>query len=509
MLKLEILIALFATMLKVQADAGIEYTHHVPECHRRIEAERAIVGPSEINGEHADVDYEHFKKLHNPRHECGKINHHHQHQAAALSDEEMPIRHHAHNVLAEQGHEHHEGVEEAHRLAHHVRKHDGDFDHKLHEEKPLYVQKHALKDAHKYAHEKAHKHAHCGIVEGHKMNERGHFRDDVEHVHPVHRHAHHDHKTFYAHKLNADKNHRDGHPIEHIKESCPLSAHLNAGSRHNKHKKFVQTMPGKGRVDHDSNDFTSFEVAQLDILRVTKLDSEHAHDRHSHTPSKDVKKAILHRAAEFKKDKAHGQKPSHKENKDKLRKLKLQSNKSLQEKSADSDDDVREHIKALKKTHRALKDSHKKENESDENDDKKAKLRALIQARVRKHREEKETESEKPKASTEDAEKKPAKGFKNAFKKTFSFGKKNNKDSADDTKGDENNGKDLHLKAKDRVRLVADLKAISELDREALQYLDTSCGPVKSLIKKKKLSRRAKKQQKKEEKEKKKQTASN
>ena len=45
--------------------------------------------------------------------------------------------------------------------------------------------------------------------------------------------------------------------------------------------------------------------------------------------------------------------------------------------------------------------------------------------------------------------------------------------------------KDININAKDRKHLIADLKAIDALDREALQYLDTSCGSVKALDSKK------------------------
>ena len=99
-------------------------------------------------------------------------------------------------------------------------------------------------------HKAARHHKACGVVDHPRV-----AKEVVDHPKAA---AHH-----HAKKVHHAKAH---HAIDKMKKGCPLAAHLAAKG---------QILPGKEHKDHDSNDFASFEVAQLDILRVTKLDSEH------------------------------------------------------------------------------------------------------------------------------------------------------------------------------------------------------------------------------------------
>lgn len=84
-------------------------------------------------------------------------------------------------------------------------------------------------------------------------------------AHKSHKHPHHHMEHAHAHaKHKLHEHHKD--------LNYPIVAHM-----------FKEHHPprGIGHEDRDANDFASFEVAKLDVLRVTKLDSEHVHENHA------------------------------------------------------------------------------------------------------------------------------------------------------------------------------------------------------------------------------------
>lgn len=353
----------------------------------------------------------------------------------------------------------------------------------------------------------------------------------------------HKHKKHVAHSCNVHKKH--GHSGEHKhKKHVTRSCHAH-GHGHKKHaghkmehpmahlKKAVAAMPGKGRSSHDSNDFASFEVAKLDILRVTKLDSEHKHDAHASKIDKEFRDAVRRRSEDLKKglkdhkgkgDVAHKSHIAHVDKKtikkncavkadDHKSKRKIHRHRKHTDGAvADSDEDVRASIKAHRRARKDARKAHRKHTAGAESDEdvRAAKRRARKAARKANAKpacalpkkddaaavvEKKSGDDKGVVGSVKDAVKGTGKGVGNIFN---SIGKKLGVKSGDSDKKTATLASkegDLKLNAEDRARLVVDLKAISALDREALQYLDTSCGPVKGL-EKKKAKREARRQKK-------------
>jgi hypothetical protein len=519
MLKLELLVALFATMLQVQGQAAgpgpVGGFDRVDDREMPVAAAAYHQG-APMPAVKAAVADNHVVTV--TANTVAVVTATSVANAVGQSDKRGKAHHRG------QARRHHRRAMKNHRHAKHAKKH-----HKRRE--AIAGHKHAAVAGHKHAAVAGHKHEaivdrraeSCGMHAGH--HHLGHHHVGHHHAHPHHAHHHagHNPKVHLAHE-KAHKAHAKAHmahhniasnqPMRHVNQHCPLAAAKMAGNK----------LPGKGHSEHDSNDFASFEVAQLDILRVTKLDSEHKHDDHENVVDKEVKAAVARRAAELRKGVHTARKAQM------ARKAKAAHHKSRE---SDCED---KHVK--RKAHRKLRRHTAEEIRSDDsdNDVRSARVksrRARVKSRHARRAHDSDMEVKRRPAMRREALKKKAaadsdnegivshvkdtttdvtggvkdtttdvaghvkgavkgttKGFGSAISNTFSFGKKNiknivgNKKADTDSKATEK-AKDLNLSAVDRMKLKEDLKAINELDREALQYLDTSCGPIKALDSKK------------------------
>jgi hypothetical protein len=615
MLKLEILLALFATMLKVQADPfRADNRNPAVASNAYQDWNQGSVAPRAAAGDNAQDAYQDWKQgAVAPKAVAAN------HAADAHKDATPAAANHVVTVTANTvavvtataiapgiGNDNHPIAppHNAHHVNHHVH-------HRAHP-KVRHEAREEIREEAASCHV-AHKHKHL-----HNHKHRAHPAGAC-HVAHKHRHEHKPkaHPAASAHKKPAAViAHEKANTLEHIKKTHPLAAHVPAGN------KMVDKLPGKGNSNHDSNDFQSFEVAQLDILRVTKLDSEHARDAHVNVVDPDVKRAIRRRTADLKgpvarearkeatEAKVHKEVADNRHHKQPSKAGKLTRGARRVHRRADlsdSDNDVRAHTRGHRNTHphshhaRARAHAHSHADRDSDIDHPRARAhargarrdvdsdidhpRAHARAHARGARRDVDSDIDHPRAHARaahrdvdmdidhprararthaarddrdinvhvhgdvdinrsrvpakvDAEvdrphiparvvaksgdladktkdtvsnvgnnvmdtvKGTGKGVGNIFsgigKKLTGKNEKVTDAKKSEIKADIKKAelkRDLHLNPVERARLESDLKAISELDREALQYLDTSCGPVKPLEKRNnsKLSKKGKK----------------